>query len=113
MIKIYHNSRCSKSRCGLDLLNKSGKKFEVVKYLEDSLDKEELTHIIALLNISPIQLVRKEETIWKADYKGRKLTDSEIIDIMLKHPKLIQRPIVIHHDKAVIGRPPELILDII
>ncbi|MFI1743876.1 arsenate reductase (glutaredoxin) [Thalassobellus sediminis] len=113
MTKIYHNPRCSKSRQGLEILTKSGKPFEIVKYLDDNLSAEALTEIITLLNINPIDLVRKNEAIWKSDFKGKSLSDSEIIEVMVKHPKLIERPIVINGDKAVIGRPTELILDII
>ncbi|NVK52669.1 MAG: arsenate reductase (glutaredoxin) [Flavobacteriaceae bacterium] len=113
MIKIYHNNRCSKSRCGLEILENASTKFEVVKYLENPPSKKELTHIIALLKIAPIELVRKNEAIWKENFKGKNLSDSEIIDAMILYPKLIERPIVINGTKAVIGRPPELIKDII
>ena len=113
MIKIYHNNRCSKSRCGLEILENSGKEFQVVKYLDDVPTETELKEIISLLNISPIQLVRKGEKIWKEEFKGKELSDTEIIQAMVNNPKLIERPIVINGNKAVIGRPPESILDII
>ena len=113
MIKIYHNNRCSKSRNGLQIVEQSGKPFEVVKYLEDVPSGKELKAIIKLLGIKPIDLVRKNEAIWKADYKGKDLSDAEIIKAMVENPKLIERPIVINGNKAVIGRPPETILDII
>ncbi|MEJ2112796.1 MAG: arsenate reductase (glutaredoxin) [Flavobacteriaceae bacterium] len=113
MIKIYHNPRCTKSRQGLQLLENSGKKFEIIKYLEDIPTKEELENIINLLGIKPIELVRKNEKIWKESFKGKNLSDSDIINAMLQHPKLIERPIVINNNKAIIGRPTEQILDII
>jgi len=113
MIKIYHNNRCSKSRCGLQILEDSGKEFEVVKYLEDIPSINELKDIISLLGISPIELVRKNETIWKEKYKSKKLSDDAIIEAMMKNPKLIERPIIINGNKAVIGRPPEKIMSII
>ena len=113
MIKIYHNNRCSKSRCGLEILEKSRKPFEVVKYLDNPLSKQELVDLIKLLNIEPINLVRKNEAIWKTNFKDKALSDSEIIEAMVNNPKLIERPIVINKNKAIIGRPPELILDII
>ncbi|MCK0179383.1 arsenate reductase (glutaredoxin) [Flavobacteriaceae bacterium S0862] len=113
MIQIYHNNRCSKSRCGLQILEDSGKEFQVVKYLEETPTSEELKSIIKLLGISPIDLVRKNEAIWKEHYKGKNLTNNEIIDAMTSNPKLIERPIVINGNKAVIARPPESILDII
>ena len=113
MIKIYHNNRCSKSRCGLEILENSKKEFEVVKYLDNAPSEKELKEIIKLLNISPIQLVRKNEKIWKEGFKGKELSDNEIIAAMVNNPKLIERPIVINGNKAVIGRPPENILEII
>ncbi|CAM1367017.1 conserved protein of unknown function [Tenacibaculum soleae] len=113
MIQIFHNNRCSKSRCGLEILENSGKKFEVVKYLDNAPSEKELNEIISLLNITPIQLVRKNEKIWKEEFKGKELSDTEIVQAMVNNPKLIERPIVINGNKAVIGRPPENILEII
>ena len=113
MIKIYHNPRCSKSRQGLEILEKSGKEFEVVKYLEVIPTEKELIDIIKLLNISPIDLVRKNEKIWKENYKGKDLSNTEIIKAMIDNPKLIERPIVVKNNKAVVGRPPESILELI
>lgn len=113
MIKIYHNNRCSKSRCGIEILENSGAAFEVVKYLEDVPSEEELKHIVKLLSIKPIDLVRKNEAIWKSEFKGKTLSDNEIVKAMVENPKLIERPIVINGNKATIGRPPESILEII
>lgn len=113
MITIYHNNRCSKSRQGVQILEDAGKQFEIVKYLEDISTKEELTNIINLLGITPIELVRKNEAIWKEQYKGKELSNDEVITAMVNNPKLIERPIIINGNKAVIGRPPEKILDII
>jgi len=113
MIKIYHNPRCKKSREGLAILENSGKEFEIVKYLENFLSKKELSNIIDLLKISPIELVRKNERIWKENYKGKELSDAEIIEAMTIHPKLIERPIVTNNMDAIIGRPPELIKNIL
>lgn len=112
-MKIYHNPRCSKSRQGLAILEDSKLTFETIKYLDTPISKEELTNIIKLLGISPIDLVRKNEAVWKENFKGKKLSDSEIITAMVKNPKLIERPIVINNEKAVIGRPPELIKSIL
>lgn len=112
-MKIYHNPRCSKSRQGLAILEESKMSFETIKYLETPTSKEELTEIIKLLGISPIDLVRKNEAIWKDNYKGKPLTDLEIITAMVENPKLIERPIVINNGKAVIGRPPEIIKSIL
>ena len=113
MIQIYHNNRCSKSRCGLEFLENSGKEFEVVKYLENTPTENELKDILKKLGFSPIELVRKGEKIWKENYKGKELSDGEIIIAMVENPKLIERPIIINGDKAVIARPLENIKKII
>ncbi|RAV27722.1 arsenate reductase (glutaredoxin) [Sinomicrobium soli] len=113
MIKIYHNPRCSKSRQGLAILEASGKDFEVVRYLEDVPSEEELRGIIRLLGIRPAELVRTGESIWKEQYRGKDLSDDEVIRAMVAHPKLIERPIVVSGKKAVIGRPPEAIEGVI
>lgn len=113
MIKIYHNPRCSKSRQGVKILENSKLKFVTIFYLENILKESELKKIIDLLKISPIELVRKNEKIWKENYKGKELSDREIIKAMIENPKLIERPIVINNNMATIGRPPENILSII
>lgn len=112
-MKIYHNPRCGKSREGLAILQESKLTFEIVNYLENPLSTAELTDIIKLLGIPPIDLVRKNEAIWKENYKGKILSNSEIIAAMIQNPKLIERPVVINNNKAVIGRPPELIKSIL
>jgi len=113
MIKIYHNPRCSKSRQGLEIVKESNQEFEIVKYLENPPTIVELNELIQLLNISPTQLIRKGEAVWKENYKGKDLTEAQLIEAMVKYPKLIERPIVIKGNKAVIGRPPTLIKDLI
>jgi len=113
MIKIYHNPRCKKSREGLAILEKSNKKFEIVRYLDDIPSVETLSEMIKLLKITPIQLIRKTESIWKEHFKGKELSDAKIIEAMISNPKLIERPIVINNNKAVIGRPPENIISIL
>ncbi len=113
MIKIFHNNRCRKSREGLAILESSGKDFEIVNYLENIPTKSELQDILHLLGISPMKLIRKNEAVWKENYKGKTLSDNELIEAMIKNPKLIERPIVINGKKATIGRPPELIKDIL
>ena len=113
MIKIYHNPRCSKSRQGLAILEDAKVKYEIVKYLEQPPTIIELTNLINTLDISPIELIRKGEAIWKENYKGKTLSDIQLIEAMVTHPKLIERPIVINGNKAVIGRPPTLIKAII
>ncbi|MGB2232148.1 MAG: arsenate reductase (glutaredoxin) [Flavobacteriaceae bacterium] len=109
MITIYHNPRCKKSREGLAILEDLDIKFNVRKYLDNPLNKEELKVIIDTLKIKPEALVRKNETIWKTNYKSKALSDNDLIEIMVNHPKLIERPIVINKNKGLVGRPPELI----
>ena len=106
-MKIYHNNRCSKSREGLSILENSNQKFEVVNYLDNPPTKKELKEILNMLGFTPIQLVRKNESIWKENYKNKELSDDDIINAMHEHPKLIERPIIVKGNKAVIGRPPE------
>lgn len=109
MLTIYHNPRCRKSREGLELLEGSGKDFETRLYLTDAFTKEELKDLVKALGIAPIDLVRKNEAIWKSEYKGKNLSDEEVIDALLTHPRLIERPVVTDGTSAVIGRPGERI----
>jgi arsenate reductase (glutaredoxin) len=107
MITIYHNPRCTKSReglCELELLNEP---LTIRKYLDEPFTKEELIDVINKLGIKPIALVRTKESIWIENFKNKSLSDSEIIDAMLTNPKLIERPIVVKGNKAVIARPKE------
>ena len=112
-MKIYHNPRCRKSREGLAILENSNQNFEIINYLNNPPSEKELKQILEMLGIEPIDLVRKNEVIWKENYKGKKLTDNDIIKAMATHPKLIERPIVIKNDKAVLGRPPEKIKELL
>lgn len=113
MIKIYHNPRCSKSRQAIVLLEASGKEFEIIFYMSDNLSVIEIKNLLKLLNIKPLDLIRKNEVIWKNNYKALNLTDDELIVAMSNYPKLIERPIVVNNKKAVIGRPTELIKSIL
>ena len=113
MITIYHNPRCGKSRDCLAFLETSDKKFEIIKYLETPLSFNELEEIIRKLKINPIELIRKNETLWKENFKGKEVTDSEIIQAMVDYPILMERPIVVYNDKAIIARPLEKIREII
>jgi arsenate reductase len=109
MITILHNPRCSKSRAGVALLEEKGVEFEVCKYLDDALTPDELEDIIDKLGISPLDLIRKNEEVYKTEFADKELSDEEWILAMLEYPNLIERPIVINGDKAVIGRPTEAI----
>ncbi|MFT4685007.1 MAG: arsenate reductase [Flavobacteriales bacterium] len=113
MIQIYHNPRCRKSREGLEILKNSNQEFTIKDYLKDPPTIAELNELIKRLDISPIQLIRKGEAVWKENFKGKSLSDQQIFEAMVKHPKLIERPIVVNGNKAVIGRPPTIIKEII
>lgn len=113
MITIYHNPRCSKSRQALKLIEDSGQEFTIVKYLENIPTEEELKRIITMLDITPSELVRTNEKIWKEEFKNKKLKNSELIKIMVENPKLIERPIVIKGKIAKIGRPIEQIINLL
>jgi arsenate reductase len=110
-VKIYHNPRCGKSRAGLKAVEESGVEFEIIKYLDTKPSIEEIKSILDKLEMKPIELVRVKEAIWKETYKGKELTDEEIIGAMADNSKLIERPIVVKGDKAVLGRPTENIIE--
>jgi arsenate reductase len=112
-MKIYHNPRCTKSRQGVAFLEDAKVEFEIVKYLDTPLNEAELKDILAQLDYTPIQLVRKTEAIWKENYKGKDLSDAEIIKAMVENPKLIERPIIMNNNKAVVARPTEKISDVL
>ena len=105
MITIYHNPRCGKSRECLAFLETKNQSFEVVKYLESPLNYEELCSLIQKLNLSPIDLIRTKESIWIENFKGKTLSNEAIISAMVAHPILIERPIVVYKNKAIIARP--------
>lgn len=109
MITIYHNPRCEKSRECLAYLEKSNKSFEIVKYLDNPISEEKLIEIITKLNIPAIELVRTKEKIWIEQYKGKPLTEEDVITAILENPILMERPVVVYNDKAIIARPLSLI----
>ena len=113
MIQIYHNPRCRKSREGLAFLEASGKDFEVINYLDQPLSVEKIKELLSKLNMPPINLVRKNEVIWKSDFKGKDLSNQEIIQALTTYPQLLQRPIVVHLQKAVVAQPATLINNIL
>lgn len=112
-MKIYHNSRCSKSRSALSILQEKQLDVTVVNYLETPPSVEEIKDILKKLGIKAEELVRKGEKEFKENYKGKELTEDEWINAMAKYPKLIERPIFVNGDKAVVGRPPEKVLELI
>jgi len=113
MTTLYHNPRCRKSREALQLLQQANESIEIVLYLKDTLGEDEIKNILGKLEISAIDLVRKNELTWKENYKGKILTEDQIVAAMAKHPKLIERPIALKNGKAIIGRPPQEVLKVL
>lgn len=113
MITIYHNNRCSKSREGLCYLEDKKVDFQVINYIENTPTVAELKDLLKKLNIPALDLVRKKEAIWMEQFKGKELSEEEIIRAMIENPKLIERPIIVNGDKAVIARPTEKINEIL
>lgn len=111
-VTIYHNPRCGKSRETLALLEKRGLKPHVIEYLDDPPSAAELRKILGLLGLTARELVRKKEAA-EAGVDPAKLTEAQLIAAMVKHPILIERPIVVAGAKAALGRPPESVLGIL
>nr|WP_321450199.1 arsenate reductase (glutaredoxin) [uncultured Carboxylicivirga sp.] len=107
MIQIFHNPRCSKSREGVKYLEDKGVEFEVFKYLDEPITPDELTEVLRKLGKRPMEVIRTKEDIFKEEFEDKELSDEEWILAMVEYPKLIERPIIINGDKAVIGRPAE------
>ena len=112
-VKIYHNPRCSKSRQTLEIIHQQGLKPEIIKYLETPPTVKEIELVLSMLKLEPKQLMRKNETEYKQFFTEESLNRDQLIELMHKYPKVIERPIVLSNNKAVIGRPPESVLDIL
>jgi arsenate reductase len=111
-VTIYHNPRCGKSRETLGLLEQRGIKPRIVEYLKTPPDKPELKRLLNMLGMAPRQLLRKKEAA-EAGLDKPGLSDEQVLDGMLKHPIVIERPIVVNGDRAALGRPPEAVLKIL
>jgi arsenate reductase len=109
----YHNPRCKKSREGLQLLEEKGIQPEVILYMTESLSPMDLEDVLVKLDIDAEDLIREKEAVWKEEFKGKELSEDELILAMIEYPQLMERPILVNGDKAVIGRPTENLLDII
>lgn len=105
MLKIYHNPRCRKSREGLEYLKGKTTDFEIVDYLKVGLSEDEIREFLLKTSLKPIDLVRKQEEIFKKELKGKEFTDEEWIKIISENPKLLQRPIILGKQKAVWAQP--------
>lgn len=113
MLQILHNPRCGKSRACLAFATESKLEFEIINYLENPLSVTDLKILIKKLGIKPIALVRQKETIWIENFKGKSMTDNDILKALAKHPILMERPIVIDGNKAIIGRDIDKLKDFI
>lgn len=111
-VKVYHNPRCTKSRNSLAYLDEKGVSYDVHLYLQDALSHEELKQILNQLGMTPQELLRKNEAVFKDEFKGKDLTDDQWIEAMIEHPKLMERPIIVKGNKAVVARPTEKIDDL-
>ncbi len=112
-ITILHNPRCSKSREALQLLEENKCEIEIIEYLKNTPSKKELKDLLMKLGLKPLDIVRKKEELFLKKFNGKKFTDAEWLQILIEHPVLIERPIVVDGYKAVIGRPPELVLELV
>ena len=112
-IEIYHNPRCSKSRQTLILLQEQGIEPVIIEYLKTPPSQTELDALLTKLGKEPVELMRKGEEEFKEHFKGKELSRAEAISLMVAHPKVIERPIVVNGDKAAVGRPPESVLEIL
>ncbi len=112
-IIIWHNPRCRKSREGLAMTEQIAKQksltIKIIKYLDNPPNENELKNVLKSMGMKPMELIRTKESIWKENFKGKTLSDIDLIKAMSKFPKLIERPVVIHNGKAVLGRPAEAI----
>ena len=111
-IIIYHNPKCSKSRKVLEYIKDKNISPKIKLYLQEDITKKEIKNIVKMLGIKPMTLVRQQEEEFKS-YKDKDLNDEEVFNLLIKYPKLIERPIVVSDNRAVLGRPPEKVLDII
>ncbi len=110
---IYHNPRCSKSRSALAILEEKGVQPAIIEYLKTPPTNDELRSILKKLGMKPEQIVRKGEDIYKQKFADKTLTDEQWLDALVKNPILIERPIVVKGDRAVLGRPPENVLNLL
>ena len=113
-VTIYHNPRCSKSRATLELLREHGVEPEIIAYMDNPPDEATIRELCDKLGITPRELMRRHEKVFKeAGLDDPSFTDDELIEAMAQCPSLIERPIVVKDGQAVLGRPPENVLDLI
>jgi arsenate reductase len=112
-ITIYHNTRCTKSREACAILEKKGVDFDTIEYLKTPLNQAELKALLKKLNLKAEEIVRKSEPLFKEKFASKKLTEAQWIKTLTENPILIERPILVKGDKAIIGRPVERVIEIL
>ncbi len=112
-VVIYHNPRCSKSRATLALIQERGVEPDIIEYLKNPPSETELDVILRKLGKEPLALMRTGEDEYKEYIQGKDLSRAQAITLMVQYPKMIERPVVVHGEKAAVGRPPESVLDIL
>ena len=113
MITIYHNPNCSKSRRALEILQQNGVDYKIVEYLDHPFSREELVELLQKLHLHAWDILREKESVWQENFAGREIENSELLDILVEHQILIQRPILVKKEIAVLGRDEEKVLEII
>lgn len=113
MFKIYHNTRCSKSREACGILQDKGVEFETIEYLKTPPTQKEIKGLLKMLGMKAQDIIRKGEPLFKEKFADKKLSESEWIKALAENPILIERPIIVKGNKAIIGRPPEKVLELI
>ena len=112
-MKIYHNPRCRKSRETLDLIRSKGIEPEIIDYQKTPLNELEIEDLLQMLGLNAEDIVRKNEALYKEEFKGKIEGEKQFVKMLAENPKLIERPIVVEKNKAIIGRPPEKVLILI
>ena len=113
MIKIYHNSRCGKSRTAMQILQEKEIEFEVIEYLKTPLNQNQIKALLKKLGIKAMDLIRKNEELYKTNFKDLQLSEKDWIKVLAENPILIERPIIENNERAIIARPPELVEEFI
>jgi arsenate reductase len=113
MIKIYHNSRCGKSRTAMQILQEKEIEFEVIEYLKTPLNQNQIKALLKKLGIKAMDLIRKNEELYKTNFKNLQLSEKDWIKVLAENPILIERPIIENDERAIIARPPELVEEFI
>ena len=110
-LTVYHNPRCRKSREAIQYLEDKGLSFDIVKYLEQSFDKNTLGEVLKKIDKKPSEILRKNEVLWKKEYASKDFSEDQILQLLVEQPKLIERPIVTTTDKGVLARPIENLME--